>query len=379
MSTPSKVGKYPLNIRNKISTWLIKRLLGIYTVEQTKKFSYRNQHWCISQEGGSFSLATIVPRSCYTEFQRNYPVLDKKDLIAVLLQDYPKNAIHLISAIEHNHRVVSTFVFDEAFLASLNHPQYLLPESLVLAASVLQTQVSIEVQAQRSWFIYADGAKVVSRLPNSLVPDVQMFRLAQGVPEEVQQFTFQNRELPDAYVRGVLRFGVMAMLPFFYFASAKHKLPDWRPFAAATLLVLFAHMGLTSWFVGWQRAARDAQITALGPKMTELLAAQQNYQLLQDQLTGLNRQLGNTVVVFPVWEITQQLLSSGVILHSLEQQGTQLELRGLAAKATDVLVQLQKLPTVADATFIAPTRRTDEKEQFHIRLTFAAETHNAKK
>lgn len=379
MSTPSKVGKYSLNISNKISTWLVKRLLGIYTVEQTKKFSYQNQHWRITQDGGSFSLATIVPRSCYTEYQRNYPVLDKKDLSAVLHQDYPKNAIHLISAVEHTHRVVSTFVFDEVFLASLSHPQYLLPESLVLAAAVPHKQVSIEIQALRSWFIYANGEKVVSQLPNSLVPNAQMFRLAQGVPDEVEQFKLQEQELPDTYVRGVIQLGVTAMIPFFYLAAAKHKLPDWRPFAVATLLVLFAHMGLTSWFVGWQAAARDAQITAFGPKMSELFAAQQNHQLLQDQLTGINQQLANTVVVFPVWEITQQLLNSGIILHSLEQQGTQLELRGLAVKATDVLVQLQQLPKVTDATFIAPTRRADEKEQFHIRLTFAAGAHNAKK
>lgn len=379
MSTPSKVGKSPLNIKSKISTWLVEHLLGIYSPEQTKKFCYQNQRWCITQDNGTFSLATIVPRSCYAEFRRNYPVLDKKDLTAVLQQDYPKNAIHLISAAEHNHRVVSTFVFDEAFLASLNRPQYLLPESLVLAAAAPKEQISIEVQADRSWFIYADGAKVVSQLPNALVPNAQMFRLAQGVPDEVEQFKLQQQELPDAYVQGMMRLGLTAMLPFFYLATAKHKLPDWRPFAVATTLVLFVHMAMSSWFVAWQSAERDTQIAELGPKMTELLAAQQEQQLLNGQISALHLQLANTVVVFPLWEITRHLLDAGVILHSLDQQGTQLELRGLAQKATDVLVLLQQMPEVTDAAFIAPTRRTDEKEQFHIRLTFAAEADNAKK
>lgn len=379
MSTPSKVGKYPLNIKSKVSTWLISRLLGIYTAPQTKNFKYQNGQWCIGSEPAKLSLATIVPRSYYTEFRRNYPVLDKKDLTAVLHQDYPKHAIHLIFPTDHNHRVVSTFVFDDAFLARLTHPQFLLPESLVLAAAVQHKQASVEVKTERPWFIYADGAKVVSQLSNSLVPNALMFRLAQGVPDDVEQVQFQEHQLPNAYVQGAVRLAGTAMAPFFYLAAAKHKLPDWKPLVAASVLVLALHMGLSSWFVGWQASARNAEIAALGPKMDELLEAQQNHQALQQQLTALNQQLANTTVVFPVWEITRQLLDAGVILHNLDQQGNQLELRGLAVKATEVLVQLQQRADVVDATFIAPTRRSDEKEQFHIRLSLAVGAHNVKK
>lgn len=372
MQTPSSVPEPLLNVWQKCSHWLVAKLVGLQTTTTCSALRFSNGSWQASPANPTTGLFRIIPRALYAEYQKQYPIVDTKDLRAVLQQDYPAQALHLIAAPEHNQRRVTSYVFEQSMLDALTHPCFLLPESLLLALSRTEWPATMQVQAESDWFIFCGAQGVISQRPNALVQNLPMFRLAQGVSETVPHVDLPATSLAGLYVKGLKKLSSKQLAALFYQAKIAHVLPDWRPVLAIPVLVLVLHLFASSWLVNWQLTERQADIDALGPQMDVLLSAQQQHQQLTAQISKVAAQQQHTVLIAPVWQLITSLVEANVNLSVVEQQGMQLQLRGTAARATEVLSNLQKDPAVAAAVFAAPTRRANELEQFHIQVTLNA-------
>lgn len=379
MQTSSSVPEPSFNVWQKCGHWLVARFVGIQTVTSCSALRFSNGSWQACSLNPAIALFRIVPRALYGEYQRHYPIVDVKDLRAVLQQDYPSQTLHLIAAAEHNQRRVTSYVFDQSMLESLQHPCFLLPESLLLALSSTEWPTTMQVQAEPDWFIFYGAQGVISQRPNALVQNLPMFRLAQGVSETVPHVDLPAAALAGLYVKGLKKLSSKQLVALFYQAKIAHVLPDWRPLLAIPALVLVLHLFVSSWLVNAQLTERQAEIDALGPQMDELLSAQQQHQQLTAQISAVAAQQQQTVFIAPIWQLITSLVEANVILSVIEQQGMQLQLRGTAARATEVLSNLQKDPAVAAAVFAAPTRRANELEQFHIQVTLKAGAADAEK
>ncbi|RVU41277.1 hypothetical protein EOE67_03495 [Rheinheimera riviphila] len=355
------------------------RFVGIQSTTFCTALHYSNGSWQPGASNPAIGLFRIIPRSLYAEYQRYYPIVDANDLRAVLQQDYPSHALHLIAQAEHNQRRVTSYVFDQSLLDALQHPCFLLPESLLLALSRTEWPATMQIQTAPDWFIFCGAQGVISQRPNALVQNLAMFRLAQGVSETVPHVDLPATALAGLYVQGLKKLSAKQLAALFYQAKIAHVLPDWRPLLAIPALVLVLHLLTSSWLVNWQLTERQADIDALGPQMDELLSAQQQHQQLTTQISAVATQQQNTTMIAPVWQLITALVGANVNLSVVEQQGLQLQLRGTAVRATDVLSNLQKTPGVAAAVFAAPTRRANELEQFHIQVTLTAGAADAEK
>ncbi len=135
---------------------------------------------------------------------------------------------------------------------------------------------------------------------------------------------------------------------------------------AVVMLVIWAVASST--YIGYRRDSLQQKLNSQQGEVKAVLLDRSRNRHLQEELTLLSRPLAGYRQVGPLLGNISALGVDNVELSSLQIIGTDLELKGEADKATEVLEVLAKQPWVKSASFITPVNRRNERDRFDIRV-----------
>lgn len=378
MPTQKTVSNRLFAILAKVMRVVISKAVAVQRQNGTY-FPVKNaQGWQLDlQPERTFRLFNIFERRLYNEFHKNYPIQDVSDIKSVLLQEFGSTAQHQISPLLQSARRVSSYVFDKELLSSVRIPCFMLPVSMLLAKAVLEKNTTLSVAENPPWFLAKFSGTVVSQSQSGLISDIQRFRFTQGLPEELPHHELTLDNSWDLVLQGAVKVTPTELRSFWRLPDAAMFNTNWQPYAIVTLLVAVLYLLASSLLINMQTDSRSQQIAAMGDELNVLLDKQLTLTTAANSIRSLTAFQNEQVLAAPTWDLVSYLLNNATTLLDLRQSLNTIELRGRAARSTDVLVKLREHSLVLSAEFTSPTVKVDTQEEFTVRIVLKKRATNA--
>jgi hypothetical protein len=319
------------------------------------------------------ALVTVLGREHYSERRKQYPVLSRRDLDAILKQelDGAPPTLTAISAVKDDRREVTFFECKPEVLSLVGPAFWLVPESLVLAATMPAGRVAT---VERHGFRYFLAASGVSQPSGGAVTTAERFAMAAGL-DASDGLTITGENLHARLVSGLGRLPPETWLRFRMPSQRPRLQVDWQPIAAAAGIGLVAYLAIASGYLTLTGSAREQELAGLGGAVEKLLVAQRDVDRMLAEQAGLAAAMADRRSSYRLWQVVAVVWSKGAVISGVQLQDTTLTIRGSAAVATDVLAAVDAIPGFADAKFSAPVRRdASGREEFSLTLTMRPET-----
>jgi hypothetical protein len=369
MPTQKTVSNRLLASLAAVIRYIISRAVAIQRQDGTYFPVYDAAEWQLQlQSQRTFRLFNIFERGLYTEFHKNYPIQDIADIKSVLMQEFGASAQHQISPLLQSSRRVSSYVFDKDIIESIRIPCFTMPASMFLAKAFTEKNTTVTISETPLWFLAKFSDTVVSQRQSGLITDIQRFRFNQGLPEELPHHEVNGGQSWKLVLKAAMKVKPNELRGFWRHPDASLLNSHWRSYATATVLVGALYMLASSLFINMQADSRSQQIAAMGDELNVLLDKQ--FQLTTDvtSIRTLAELQSGQVLAAPTWVLVSYLLEHSATLLDLRQSLHTIEIRGRAARATDVLVKLREHEGVQSAEFTSPTVKVENQEEFTVRI-----------
>lgn len=317
---------------------------------------------------GALRPVQIIGREWYSEQHKNYPALSAKALKAVLAQEHTgKSVLHLTGPLLQGGYQVTSYILSAELQSELTSG-FWLPESVVLGYARPGQVLAVQVGAQR-FFCCRWNNHCYSALHTAICPDAERFKMIQGLPADLPVL-----QCDEAQYARYLAMG-LPLLPLqvwaeSWFRRQKAISLNFRLGLAVMLIGWAGYLGLVSGWLHLQQSRIAQKAELMGPKVNELLELQKQFE----QSAVLQQNIADSFrgAVYPeqLSLLVLELSSRQVKVERLQLKSGVVELTARAAKATDALSTLQKLPFVASAAYSNATRRVGDMEQFSVTVQF---------
>lgn len=312
-------------------------------------------------------LVAVIGREHYTERRKTYPVRGWRDLGRVLdleLAGAPPT-LALIGALAEDRREVVLYELAPTALEQAGRSVFLVPESLLVAATLPAQRVAMVDRDGLKYFVAASG---VSQVAGGAVVTARLFAIAAGMDEENPALELGGADVNSRLTQGLRRLAPQAWLRL---VSPTLKLDlglAWRPLGALAGAGLLAYLMFASAYLSVTESLRQSELDDLGPEVNSLIETHREVERLGTEQAKLADVLRQRQLTYPVWGIVAGAWAKGATFNGLTLVDGHLTLRGSAPSATAVLEALAADKAVEDARFGAPVRQMGGREQFVITL-----------
>jgi hypothetical protein len=310
----------------------------------------------------------LIAREFVQEFSRVYPVVERKALLQVLMTEYADSTVfHSIGEPIGNQRRVTSYVVQMPHDYSALNSGFWLPESVLLAMS--NPGVLLNVQGDGAhYFTLFWQKQVLSQLQSAICNVPERFAMVQGIPADLPGTTLHTAVIPVTLVSGMGKFSFKRWLDFFKWQQGSVVQLPLKSLFIASMSTWALYLALSSFLIERQIAQRQQQISAMGPKVEQLLSLQNDYNSLHEQAELVADRMQSQIHPSHYWTVYLQLILNQITVERIQLKGERVEITAKAKRATDALEVLKELPFVHKTKFTNATRRVSEFEQFTLEL-----------
>lgn len=319
------------------------------------------------------ALVAIIGREHYVEQRRKYPLLGDRELDAVLRQELSgmPATVAAVGAVEGNLREVTFFALRPGVIDRLRPAVWVLPESLLVAATLPQNRFA---GVERDGFRYFVASSGVSQPATGNMASAEVFSVAVGLDATDPVVALERGATRDRLLRGMRLLPLGSWRRFRPPSATTGSRTQWRTLLQAAGAALVLYLAIASAYLSLTIRSREAELAALGPQVETLLEVQRDIDRLGRERQGLVRVLTDRQYTYLIWECVAAAWSKGAAISDMRLIDGLLTIRGTAPSATDVLAAIAALPGASDAKFASPVRSgADGGEEFSVSLKLSAE------
>lgn len=326
-----------------------------------------------TQALADWALVAIIGREHYRERRKLYPIRSWREVATVAALECPEGraTITYIGPWQDDHREVTFFELEPAFVASEQKSLLWVPESVLVAEGLEPFGVADVERDGLRYFCSRAGA---SQLCGGLIRSPQSYALGVGIPTDVPPVRIDESALLESLAQRVQRVPLSNWARSLRPGVGAQALEWLRPASlAVTASALLYLLLVSAYLVGAQRW-REYQIARMGPEVGTLLQMQRRVDASGREATLLANVLQSKNETYRIWELAGLVWRGGGVLSSLLLLDREITLRGSTPVATDLLSALSKLPGFEGAKFAAPVRQAGNREEFTIVIQLRAST-----
>lgn len=359
----------------KLKDRLLSLFVGRFT-DAVYCFKIGHLGWQNDDSGKLRPLIYIIDRQHYKEFSRRYPVANISELKQVLAAEYEHESLvfYKIAKAEEHQRHVVAYVFNPDVLQRLKLPAFLLPESVVLAAAIGANQLAEVGDPRVDYFLFSSEDRIFSQRRGLLCQNIEVFKLAAGVPEHIDSRTISAAQLPDWLAKGLYALPLSTFGSFLKFPAVRTRQLPWRKVTITLAVFSLVYMVFISAYLTLSLDSRQDELNAMSSEMNQLMNTQQELEQVVALYNGALALVKQKQSTSPFWILLIDLIQNEQAeLRSVSITGNQVLLRGTAERATDLLTIMAASPYVGKAEFQAPVTSQRNRENFVIALTIKAD------
>lgn len=328
-------------------------------------------------EAKSLSKMKIVllSRDSYTEFQKKYPVENKKELVKILKLEIQaeknKKILFFIGDYINKKRIVTFAKVNESEskVSNLNRV-LLIPESWLLAVFFPNKVVQFNSNNKYYWLFQSEN-QVYSHGMKGQFESISSFCAAIGLKEANIEDVVKVDELKirETFIIKALPF-IMSNFNGLYYVSKKSTFNEneWLKYGAFSLGVASVYLLLLTYYLDAKNLEAVNAKRELSSQALELITKQ---EAIDARLTRTQK-IENTLLkpdysiyvwknIYPLFENKEIQITDFYILPS-----GKVNISGAAIRATDALSLLSQQQGVQNAQFSADVVEVNGKERFSI-------------
>ncbi len=324
-----------------------------------------------------FAVVLVLGREHYEERRSRYPIRSRVDLDRVLkleLQGRRATLVH-IGPFFDEHREVIFFEIKPAAVSLIEQTLFVVPESLLLAAS-LDSRTALTVS--RDAMSYFVSQATSSQVAGGLVNNVELYALAAGIPADNRAVLTDDRDFRDRFVSGLKTVDLVSWLGFLAPHVRETTREHWRPALISLSGFLILYLLIASAYLQSMLAWREHQLAGLGPEVRELVETQRRIDRVADEHESLARLVKGRWETHRAWEVAGQIWSSGGSFTVINMIGPKITVRGSTGDAATLLKNISAMPRVGSAKFVAPVRQEATGQEFMIEILLKSEIDRGK-
>lgn len=317
----------------------------------------------------------IVARHHYFEDVQDYPIASQKELKKILSHEPPPGpfvgpVVTSLSRLNDQNVRVTRWIFDEKSLPAFPAtPILLIPESALLPTDGR----SRRFKHQKGTLHHYNGIEGIRSiiLANSERSENHIFE-TMGIHEWIPISTSQHEppRIEDALTSGLKNISLHNLPKFWFNENQERKPLPWTGIGLSSAGMIGLYLLFTSiWLIGYNQI--------LNSTLESKLEQHENALAKQKRLLHNERKLQERVQLmtsdapeWALWVIVVDLIIEGKMnLRALRLEQEAATIIGTAPRATDILKLAVDHPQSVNAQFIQPVRRTQDGEDFALKLT----------
>lgn len=319
-----------------------------------------------------YALVLVLGREHYEERQARYPVRRRSDLARVLKLELPRNRETLvhIGPFADDHRTVTFFELKSSVTSLINRALFIVPESLLLSASLDERAVLTVSRDSLSYFVSRTTA---SQLAGGLVKNVGLYAMAAGIPLDQQSVLSNDADCRVRFAQGIKSIEFGSWLGFLAPSVRASVRDQWQPALMVFSGLLAVYLVLASAYLHGLSLWREHQLAGLGAEVGELAETQRRIDRVVAEHEALARLANGRWETYRAWEVAGQIWNLGGSFTVINMIGPKITVRGSTGDATELLKRISMMPIVDAAKFVAPVRQESTGQEFMIEVLLKSE------
>lgn len=345
-------------------------------------------------------ILLIVSREEYNEMSKEYPIDEKSELNKLLALEFASEA----RAFYHNWGCINgkSKVNVWQFSEKVPDAAMLLPETLLLALTNLEHQISVVTKASKEHGhtkqIYVGKVEktISSSSSSAIVNSSQRFAISAGVTQlesdrhilntidDGAELTAAQQE-KLAMVSDTAKFYDFSMLlacgvkqltlpiinSFLQLPKPENSMQVFKNIALPLFIVLFLYLSCSSLYLAYQHQSLQQQLSSQGDEVSSALDLQQQADSKKVRFHALDSFFLKKIDRSRFWLVMADLFPEAIFADA-RLVDNRFVIRGNTEKATRILELLSNKPEVADAKFDLPIRRDNNRDSFVISFKLLA-------
>lgn len=348
-----------------IFTYLLNKFINLsvgYYDNGLYRFEFKNNSFeLVAAEPNYKAWFLIVSRNHYKEEQQEFQVTSKQEVKKLLKLNHPGDDVFsIIQKKLEQSTLANIWTFDcfipKAFVT--------IPETLLLAVD-LQDGFLRSIQTRsRDYFITVKNSIILSSVQTSVVKSPEYFSISVGC-QFIKWDTLTRTELIHLLASNLIKLDYRKLSCLIKFERLMLGFSTVNKVLTPIVIFFTGYLMITSGYLYYKNHTLHSKLQSMKPELENVLDLQKNYDTqlsrfkAMEQFTAqLKQQAGIWLVLLPLYK--------DISITNLRYEQGRFEIRGSAAKATEILMQLSQDSRVEDAKFDFPTRRARDRDTFVI-------------
>ncbi|MFC0117841.1 hypothetical protein ACFFK7_07895 [Pseudoalteromonas xiamenensis] len=337
-----------------------------YLADKLYRFVWQDEELNFAEADESFEpKILILSRARYTESQGKLPFDNKKQVSRFFKlasnQELNKKVTTLIHKCVEGQTVYTQWRWDKDYCKGW----LTLPESLLFVQSSSDL-VEVNTNDRTLWCTKSDNG-VHSILANVLVNSAERFLVSIGAAAK-PVIKVEASSRPILLLNNFFHVGLNNLASFINIPSKAFIEASFKKGLKTTSMILAGYLLFSSIFVLAKQAWLTHQLEGLSAEVNTALTLQNEVEKQVALYTSGKQLLNELPEQSPFLQIFAEIVPKAQLTNIRFEAG-RYELRGQAQQATEILSFLVNHPSVKEAKFDYPTRKSRDKDVFVISFT----------
>lgn len=319
-------------------------------------------------------LLIVVARSHYTEQRKSYAAISKQELNQLLKLQRETQQIKPVTQVIENSQIdgfdVITLCFDEHILNALPSHCLLVPET-ALFINTDEPKIALQLATPQGMLFYAHSPNQrSSSYQKGMLTHFEQFKLSAGVASQTPQESIEAHNYASFLWQQLTRSKLEALwqqsTAFTQTAQTSSAMLHSLyliPLAGVALFLL-AVMG----YYEFKHANIESELNTQSQQTLQLLDKKQQAEQVNTSINTVYQQFSTIRRSHPDWQIISVAIDKKMSITRLQKSNNTLKIRGMAAKASDVLSAISKEKRVKSAAFDGAVRKSRGQDLFTLKL-----------
>ena len=357
------INKYP-----KIKRWVVSNLgyyfNGMYSLNDNTYQKASNQKIRIA----------IIAKAHYKEHWQSFSSTSRKDLLKIIA--LKKNTVsdkNYITQIFENKNIdgfnVKTTTFSQMVLNDLGGKIVLIPETELIVNNDSEPKVYQLETVAGTLFFGGFGNKATSSYAQGIMSDIEVFKLSAGLPDDTKTNIINKQEFNPFITTQLLvqKFDLL-LRKSFYQPRKWFSLNRLHLLYVAPLITMLCFYIFSNGYLFLQTHKIEQKLSQGGSQVNQLLIQKQELDRKIEVLSVISAEFSEQHLVHYYWEIVFQLVNQGMIITKISFDKGELDIRGRADKASEVLSNIVTNKYVVSAVFDGSVRNYRDKDDFTLKI-----------
>ncbi|GAA6203360.1 hypothetical protein [Thalassotalea sp. SU-HH00458] len=357
------VNQYPA-----IKNWLVNNV-GYYSKQL---YIFNDEELVYSPEVNTKVI--IIAKCHYSESWQTFSSISKKDLEKILtLKKATESKIGLLFQSYRNEAIdgyeVKTIKINSSIIEILGKDRVYIPETELFNPYQENQLLKIETIAGSMFCSQVDN-KIRTSYAKGIVNNIDTYKLSVGLPLNIEVLNIQVKDFSKFLLTQLLKlnFSQFGRVSTFdikaWFNSSHLHLLYWAPILSS----LFFYLTFTG-YLYLKGSEIESELLTDSQQVSRLINNKNKIDEYNKILAALSLEFKNSnQYVHYHWLLIDELLDMDMNIIRINYSEGILSIRGLADKASSVLLAISKHPKVKSATFKGEVRKSQGLDLFEINL-----------